>query len=400
MATASAPRLATREFAVVVAAAFAVFASFGAVVLALPLYVRDELGGSDLAVGVAIGIASIGAIVAGPMAGRVADRRGRRVVAIAGAAVMTAGYVGLALEPSLAGVVPIRALAGAAEAVFVVAAYTIVADLAPDARQGEAMSLVTAASYSGLAVGPIAANLVVDRSGYPLVWMLAAALVVVAAVAILALPETRPAGEGDAPRGFLPPRSALLPGLILLLALIGFGGFNAFAALYARDVGLSRPGLVFLVFAGVVIAVRLVGRTLPDRLGARVAASVACTAVAGGLVVVAVWHSEVGLLVGTAVFAVGQAFAYPAIALLATARSTPRERSAALAAVIAFVDVALASGALVLGVFADLWGYRAVFAAGAVAAIAGLVVLARQSSGSPSRYASGSTRPISPTPRQ
>jgi MFS family permease len=370
-------RVLTREFAVLLAATFAVFTSFGAVVLALPLYVRDELGASDLGVGAAIGVASIGAIVAGPMAGRVADRRGRRIVALAGAAVMAAGYLGLALEPSLAGVVAIRTVAGAAEAVFVVAAYTMVSDLAPDARQGEAMSLVTAASYSGLAVGPIAANLVVDSVGYPLVWLLAAALVVSAGAAVLAVAETRPAGDEEAPRGYLPPRSALLPGLILLLALIGFGGFNAFAALYARDdVGLGRPGLVFLVFAGVVIAVRLVGRTLPDRLGARVAASVACAAVAVGLVVVTVWVSAVGLLVGTAIFAVGQAFAYPAIALLATARATPAERSAALGAVIAFVDVALASGAFVLGVAADAWGYRAVFAAGAASGLAGLVVLA------------------------
>ena len=386
MSSAAASRVVTREFTILLAATFAVFTSLGAVVLALPLYVRDELGGSDLGVGLAIGVASVGAIVAGPMAGRVADRRGRRVLAIAGAVTMAAGYVGLALEPSLAGVVAIRTVSGAAEAVFVVAAYTMVADLAPAARQGEAMSLISAASYAGLAVGPIAANLVVDGAGYPLVWVLATALVVGAGAAVLSIPETRPDGEEEAPPGFLPPRAALLPGLILLLALIGFGGFNAFAALYARDdVGLERPGLVFVVFAGVVIAVRLVGRTLPDRLGPHVAASVACTAVAAGLVVVAAWPSVAGLFVGTAVFAVGQAFAYPAIALFATARATPAERSAALAAVIAFVDVALASGALVLGVVADVWSYRAVFAAGALAAVGGLVVLSRQSSsGSPS----------------
>jgi predicted MFS family arabinose efflux permease len=305
--------------------------------------------------------------------------------------VMALGYVGLALEPSLSAVVALRTAAGAAEAVFVVAAYTMVADLAPPARQGEVMSLITAASYSGLAIGPIAANLIVDGPGYPLVWALATALVACAGLAVLSMPETRPAAEGEAPRGFLPPRSALLPGLILLLALVGFGGFNAFVALYARDeIGLSRPGLVFLVFAGVVIAVRLVGRTLPDRLGAHVAASVACAAVAAGLVVVALWPSAVGLLLGTAVFAVGQAFAYPAIALLATARSTPAERSAALGAVIAFVDVALASGAFLLGVVAHAWGYGAVFLAGAASAVGGLALLAwtrragRQSSGSPS----------------
>jgi MFS family permease len=384
------PRVLTRDSAVLIAATFALFTSLGAVVLALPLYVRDELDSSDLGVGVAIGVASIGAIVAGPMAGRIADRRGRRGVAIAGAAVMALGYLGLALEPSFAGVVPIRAIAGAAEAVFVVAVYTMVSDLAPTSRQGEAMSLVSAASYLGLAVGPIAANLVVDGAGYPPTWMLASALVVAAGLAVLATPETRPADAGEAPAGFLPPRSALLPGLILLCALVGFGGFNAFAALYARDdIGFARPGVVFGVFAGVVILVRLVGRTLPDRLGPRVAASLACTAVATGLLVVASRPSAAGLLVGTAIFAVGQAFAYPAIALFATGRAPPAERSAALAAVIAFVDVALASGALLLGFAANAWGYRAVFVCGAAAALAGLALLASlrggvQSSGSPS----------------
>ena len=390
MEAAPAPRVVTRDFALVFAATFGAFATFGAIILALPLYVRDELGASDLGVGVAIGVASIGAIVAGPVSGRIADRRGRRVVAIAAAAVMTAGYVGLALEPSLPAVVAIRVVAGAAEAVFVVATFTMVTDLAPAGRRGEAMSLITTASYSGLAVGPIAADLILDTAGYRLVWTLAAGLVVGAGVAVLAVPETRPAGEDEAPPGYLPPRSALLPGLILLLALVGFGGFNAFVALYARDdVGLGRPGLVFVVFAAVVVVVRLVGRTMPDRLGPQVTASVACAAAAVGLVLVAAWPSAAGLLVGTAVFAVGQAFAYPAIALFATMRATPAERSAAVAAVIAFVDVALASGAFVLSVAAAAWGYRAVFAAGAVSAVAGLALLAStgrdaQPSGSPS----------------
>ena len=123
--------------------------------------------------------------------------------------------------------------------------------------------------------------------------------------------------------------------------MLGFGGFNAFAVLHAREVGLDRPGLVFLVFAGVVVLVRLLGRTVPDRLGARLAASAACAAVACGLVVVAAWQTEAGVLVGTAIFAVGQALAYPAAALLAMSRAPASERSAAVAAVIAFVDVAL-----------------------------------------------------------
>lgn len=377
MATAARSRVLTREFLLVLAATTAVFASFGILVLALPLYVRDELGRSDFGVGIAVGAASIGAILAGPVTGRLADRRGRRIFLFGAAAVMLGGYLALALTPPFAVVVGLRGVAGAGEAAFVVAAYTMATDLTPAAQHGEAMSLITTGSYLGIAVGPIAADVAIDQVGFAFAWLVAAGAVGVAAAVALTVRETRPLHDEAPPRGWLPPRSALLPGLVLLLALLGFGGFNAFAALHAREVGLERPGLVFLLFAGVVILVRLFGRRLPDRLGPRTAASTACAGVAVGLVIVAAWHSEAGLFVGTAIFAVGQAFAYPAIALLAMSRSTVIERSAAMGAVIAFVDVALVSGAFLLGIAAEVAGYRAVFALGAASAVAGLLLLAR-----------------------
>jgi MFS family permease len=366
-----------RAFGCVATATFAVFATFGIVLLALPLYVRDALGRSDLGVGMAMGAASVGAIVAGPLAGRLADRHGRRIVLFTAVAVMLAGYLALALEPSFGTVVAVRLVAGAAESAFVVAAYTMAADLAPSARRGEAMSLITAGSYLGLAIGPVVGDFAIEGGRFAVPWVIAAAALVLAAAAAYPVRETRPAEEAEAPRGWLPPPSALLPGVILLLALVGFGGFNAFVALHAREIGVSRPGLVFVVFAGVVIVIRILGRTLPDRLGARSAASAACTAVGCGLTVVAVWQTPAGLFIGTGIFAAGQALAYPAISLLAMARATAAERSAALGALIAFVDVALASGAFVLAIAAEAAGYAAVFAAGAVAAALALLLVWR-----------------------
>lgn len=373
----AAERVVTRPFLLVLAATGAVFASFGILVVALPLYIRDELGESDLGVGLAVGAASIGAILAGPLTGRLADRWGRRIFLFGGVLLMLGGYLTLAAQPPFAVVVALRAVAGAGEAMFVVAAFTMATDLTPPGRHGEAMSLVTTGSYLGLALGPIAGDLAVDLEGYTFAWLLAAAATGIAGAIALVVRETRPVHDEEPSRALLPPRSALLPGLILFLALLGFGGFNAFAVLHAREVGLDRPGLVFLVFAGVVVLVRLLGRTVPDRLGARLAASAACAAVACGLVVVAAWQTEAGVLVGTAIFAVGQALAYPAAALLAMSRAPASERSAAVAAVIAFVDVALVSGALVLGFAAEAAGYGAVFLCGAASAAVGLVLLIR-----------------------
>ena len=156
-------------------ATFGAFFSFGIVVLALPLYANDELRAGDVGVGVAMGAASVTALLFAAPSGRLADRHGRKLPILAGAAIMTVGYLALTVGPSLPAVGAIRLFAGIGEAAFVIAIYTSVIDAAPDDRHGEATSLATLASYTGLAVGPLAANLMLGEDRFELVWLLATA---------------------------------------------------------------------------------------------------------------------------------------------------------------------------------------------------------------------------------
>ena len=80
----------------------------------------------------------------------------------------------LALGPSLPLVVLIRLVAGAGEAAFAIAILTAAADLAPAERRGEAMSLVTTASYLGLTIGPVAADFILGDDRFALNWVVAA----------------------------------------------------------------------------------------------------------------------------------------------------------------------------------------------------------------------------------
>jgi MFS family permease len=372
----SAESLITGPFVRVWLGTFAGFASFGFVLLTLPLYVHDELDRGSVAIGIAIGSASITAVLGGPPAGRLADRRGRRPLILAGAAVMIGCYLLLALGPSLPLVVFIRLVAGAGEAAFAIAILTAAADLAPAERRGEAMSLVTTASYLGLTIGPVAADFILGGDRFALNWIVAASLVVLGTVAVIPLGETSPASAHEAPGGWLPPRTALFPGLLVLLALLGFGGFVAFSALYARELGFDRPGLIFALFGSVVVLVRTVGRKLPDRLGGRRTLVLCFVSLAVGLATIGAWQNETGLIVGTAIFAVGQALSYPAAVLLAMESSSEAERSAVVGGVTAFVDVALSLGAFTLGAVAAVTGYAGAFVVASVVALGGLLVVA------------------------
>jgi MFS family permease len=369
-------RLMSRDFARVWLSTLGAFASFGMVVLALPLYTKDELGRGSVGIGVAMGAASLTSIVFSILSGRFADRHGRRPLLLAGAAVMAACYLALALTPGLAAVVGIRLLAGAAEATFVVGAYTVIADIAPERRRGEAMSLVTLASYLGLTIGPVLADLVLGGDRFVAVWLVSVGLVLVSMAMIVTFRETTPQLDQTASSAWLPPRGALLPGLLVLLGLLGFGGFVTFAALYGRDLGIDRPGLIFALFGGVICLVRAFGRKLPDALGARRMLVLSFLTLATGLATIGGWQSTTGLLVGTVVFAAGQALTYPSAVLLAMEATTTAERSATVGSVGAFVDVAIGLGAFTLGGVAAVWGYGGAFLAASVVALTGLLALA------------------------
>jgi MFS family permease len=151
-------RIVTAAFVRVWLAAFMAFTALGVALLAIPLYARDTLDARDFAIGVAIGVSSVTAVIFGPLSGRLADRRGRRGVAAVGAAIMLAAFLALQLSPPLGGLIAVRLLSGIGEAAVLVGVFTMVADLAPDSRRGEALSLITVAAYGGLAVGPVQAT--------------------------------------------------------------------------------------------------------------------------------------------------------------------------------------------------------------------------------------------------
>src|SRR5206468_6477705 len=105
------------------------------------------------------------------------------------------------------------------------------------------------------------------------------------------------------------------------------------------------------------------------------AGSIATVTAAVGLMIMAAFASRVGLYAGTVVFSVGMSFLYPAMLTLALTGLSNTERGSAVGTVSSFFDLSQGIGALLLGVVAAVAGYRGAFAAGAVLAVAALVLL-------------------------
>jgi MFS family permease len=140
-------RVLTPAFLLVAAATLFAFLAIGVVLPVLPRYTEGPLGTGSVGVGLAVGAASLTALLAQPPAGRLGDLRGRRPLMIGGGALMVVGAAGLVAAEHIAPVVGLRLLTGIGEALFLVGGISVVNDLAPEHRRGEAVSLYTIASY-------------------------------------------------------------------------------------------------------------------------------------------------------------------------------------------------------------------------------------------------------------
>jgi MFS family permease len=373
-----AARLVTRPFALNWASTFFLLLAIGTLLPVLPLYAKGELGQSGVGIGLAVAAASPTAFLVQPLAGRLGDRRGRRLLVVGGGVLAALSMVAYTAADSLPLLVGLRLLTGTGEALIFVGTATVVNDLAPDERRGEALSLYSLAVWGGLAVGPLLGELVLGGDRYDAVWLVAAGCALLGGLLGAALPETRPAvAAAPAAPGRLLNRAALLPGLALASSMIGFAGFAAFMPLYARELGMGGAGAVFAVNAAVVVGIRSFGRRIPDRAGPKRTATAALVLVAAGFALVALLDSPAGLYAGTIVLACGQALVFPALMTLAVSAAPASERSGVVGSFSAFADLGFAVGAVSLGAIESGFGATGVFAVAACLAVVGLVPLGR-----------------------
>ncbi|MGH1488485.1 MAG: MFS transporter [Acidimicrobiales bacterium] len=369
----TATRLLTWRFVVVTLAGLAYFSGWTILYPVLPRFVEEELGGTGISIGLAVGSFGITAALLRPLAGRLGDRFGRRVLVVGGMIVVAVSLLGYLVADSLAAVVGLRLLFGAGEAFAFVGLATAVQDMTTDERRGEAANYFSLAVYGGVATGPPIGEWLFDGSDYNRVWIVAAAMVAVGALLGLATPSGKASGA-SAQTGWIHP-AAILPGLALTGGLFGYAGFVSFVAVYADSIGMNGAGLVFTTYAGLVIVARLFAAKVPDRFGAFPVSAMSLVAIGLGLFVVAALPTAFGLYAGVVVFSAGMSMNFPSLLALVVNRADPNDRAFVVASLSMFFDLAFAAGAVVIGLVVGLTNERMAFAIGGVCAIAGLIPL-------------------------
>lgn len=175
-----------RALGVLLLANIALLASYGAFITTYAPMATTRLGWSIVEVGIAFSFFGGGSIVLGPWLAHIADRVGRRRVAVL-APVPLAGFgIGLVAQLPQPAVFALAFLAGGGLTAFSAAWYALLADTAGERRLSRTFGIISAASAIGIVVGALAAAELWSRVDITAGMLLAAVLPLVACVAMLA----------------------------------------------------------------------------------------------------------------------------------------------------------------------------------------------------------------------
>jgi len=353
---------------------------FGTTIALLSRFVETELGGGGVAVGITLGSFSVSAILFRPWLGLIGDRHGRRILIIIGGLLVGSGTATHVIADSVAALVAGRLIIGVGQAAFFVGAATLVVDLAPADRRGEATSYFSVSIFIGSGLGPFLGQAMLDQYSFDAAFLLGAALSACSAVVAILLPKRvpqtaeRPVRIDQPARGGPPAlyRKSIPPGLTMFLGLMSFTAFTGFLPLRAEELGINDIARFFLLQAIVVIVIRLLGATVPDKLGPVRTGTIALSSAVVGMTLMGLAGGNLGLMVATAVWSIGVSMLYPAMLIAALDDVPDDERASAMGTFTLFFDLAGGIGGLLLGVAKATSGNQAPFFVAASAAVLGL----------------------------
>ena len=247
--------LYTRPAIVLLAAVALAFVGLGFVMPLRALYAQ-ALGASSVEIGLMATAFLLASFAVTPAMGWLADRIGPRTVL--GCSLLT--YAGLlaAYVPvtSPAVLIALRTLEGVCAAGVLTPARALMNTMAPPERYGEALGLVTTASYVGIMAGPAVGTLLASGVGYTPAFLTASGVLTLTTLAVFlwlpphtaVLPHTA-APAPDFASGFTGPL-ILAYGLAVVLGWPQ-GVTPAIWSLYMHDRGASLPliGLSFTTCA-------------------------------------------------------------------------------------------------------------------------------------------------------
>ncbi len=359
------------NFALTTLSNFFFFCNFSSFFL-LPVFIKN-LGGKESDIGYVMGSFGVTSLLCIPVVSTLADRHGRKIFMVAGAFLMAGASLCFLFVGDLGyEIFALRLIQGAGFASFFTSAATTVSDTAEKDRIAERLGIFGAFTIFSYAIGPPVGEWVMKVWGSDGLFISAASFGFISLVLSLLTREGNFARHGDGERfgGFFKLlvarqyRAVLFANLALAC---GLGSLLNFFAVFARENGFTASRF-FLTYALTVITVRLFSSKIADRTDRKKIAAPALLIAAVSLLLISQARSDAQVVLFCFLFSAGYGILYPALGAMITDRAKTG-MAKAMGAFNSSFSVGINYAAFPLGIAAENFGFRAMYA------VAGLIVL-------------------------
>ncbi|GAM10349.1 putative MFS-type transporter [Geobacter sp. OR-1] len=347
----------------------------------LPLYAAT-LGAGPAEVGVINGAYLLTAGLFSIPSGLLADRIGRTLPIVVGIVAMAISSLLIPLCSSPVQMAAAYVLFGGGIAAFGPSMLSLVADVMPSGRLGQAYGWYTSVIYVAMTVGPAAGGFLAKSIGLREVFIISGSgSLAVAFLALFFLPKSPPRHRSDM-HSVLTASFELLHNQWLISCLIAtvgscvaFGVFFTFLPLYATSCGYdpAQVGMLFAAQALTNVVSRIPIGFVADRIDRRLIINAGLFCIAVALIAMGQTVQLIPLLICSIVLGAGMALAYTAIGVLIAEQVPAMQRGLAMGMYNSCIFLGMMTGSTVMGVALKKIGYPLGFAISGGVALISLV---------------------------
>ena len=246
-------RLLTPSYCLIIAANFLLYFGFYLLMPVLPFYLSEIFQAGNSTIGIVLSCYTVAALLIRPFSGYLLDTFARKPLYLLAYFIFTSIFAGYMLAGTLTLFIILRIIHGIAFGTVTVSGNTMVIDITPSVRRGEALGYYGLANNIAMSIGPMVGLFMHDAGvGFNILFLAALASCTLGLICacLVKAPVKAPVKRDPISfdRFFL--IKGVPAGIDLLLLSIPYGMTTTYVAMYAQQIGIANgSGLFFTCMA-------------------------------------------------------------------------------------------------------------------------------------------------------
>lgn len=250
-------RLVTASYCYILVANFLLYFGFYLLMPVLPFYLLEVFRADNATIGIVLSCYTIAALTIRPFSGYLLDTLARKPLYLVAYFIFTCIFAGYLLASTLTLFTMLRIVHGFAFGTVTVAGNTLVIDITPSSRRGEALGYYGLTNNTAMSIGPMVGLFLHDAYSFEVIFSCALFSCILGFImaSIVKAPVKEPVKREPISLDRFILLKGIPAGIVLLLLSVPYGMTSNYIAMYAKQIGITAETGFFFTFMAIGMAV-------------------------------------------------------------------------------------------------------------------------------------------------